>query len=78
MAYRIEMIYAPHAGHTVHVALAKWMTDSDGRILLSPECRTIEELQYAVTRLKEDLDQIEREGVRRFEQPRPPLYAAAP
>ncbi|MEX0908095.1 MAG: hypothetical protein WD054_07170 [Gemmatimonadota bacterium] len=73
--YRLDLLVQNHLGRVAHVFVDNWTEDDQGKILLSPECRTFGELEHAVQRLKDDLDQVLKDGRKEFAKPRPPLYA---
>ena len=72
--YRLRLLFENRAGHAAHIEVVSSMLDDEGRQILTPECRSIGELEHHVGRLKEDLDRALVEARRKFAKPRPPLF----
>lgn len=62
---------------TANIAIERSTGDGSGNTFISLQCRSAEELEGEVRRLKAELDRILDDGRNRFTRtPRPPLFDA--
>jgi nicotinate-nucleotide pyrophosphorylase len=71
---RLRLLFDNHLGHVAHIQVVNSMTDQQGRLVVSPECRTLSELEHAADRIRGDLDRIVKAAEKKFKAPQPPLY----
>ena len=71
--YSLDLRVENVLGRVAHIEVVQMATSRGGRRFISPELRTIGELEYHVKRLKDDLDRILATGRREFAKPQPPL-----
>ncbi len=60
----------PDAPATVKIALLRYTRGEDGRLLITPECTSFEEIEGQINSLQDELDEL-RDRARR-------VYQAAP
>lgn len=73
--WKIGIAYKEKMGHTVRLVLEEWTRIGD-EICLSPECRTIEEVEHYADRLKTTIDEAVGRARQEFAKPLPPLPPA--
>ena len=63
--YRVKKGAFGHA--SAHVWVKTYSTTEEGRVLITPECASLAELEYHIDRLKGELEEIRKAAKREFD-----------
>lgn len=57
----------PDSSASVRIALLRYTRGEDGRLLITPECASLEELEGQINSLQDELDEIRERARRAFQ-----------
>jgi hypothetical protein len=57
----------PDSSASVRIALLRYTRGEDGRLLITPECSSLEELEGQINSLQDELDEIRERARRAFQ-----------